>query len=611
MQFVVGMDKGFSGKADAALVKMKEAGVTSVETYVLWRDVEGREEGNFDFSLFDEDLASLKRRSLKWVPFVVMGPWYSTPEWFIRSSKSVPSVCLEHNRAGGNQSIWSPFLREQVKRLLAAFRERYEGEESIESVLIGISGDYGEAIQTVYGNWPGEYHGHRGYWAGDPYAVESFRNFLLYHYGSLSGINAAWETAYSWEEVRPFIPQRPYAPSARAASDFFKWYRESMTSWADWWLSNLDGWEWDAYLVTGGIDEPEHASSFAQQCKVAAKHGRGVRITNEGSDYATNFMLTRLVSTASRTYGCYFSTEPASYVDERGEVGRAFNAYSSGARAMHEYFYNLFSDLEGTERPNLSALPPDLLRRAGDHKTTTEVGLVISQNARDMGTSWFGSEQLEASRKIREITDFDLLNEDLLRDGAERYRFLLFPYETALDDDVLRRLEEWVGSGGTAIVSSIPADLYGDRSAFSSLLGIREEVTGISQVRPITPLGSSGTVSRAYRVEGAQLHAVMTYKEEDQKAVVWSRCEGSGALVGVSTPPSSQIFLNALRGALYGSLEGVRPIEKPYDPIPIEGVYPARTSDRLLVYNSRGDAVTISAPTGRVVVGPNSVYVSG
>ncbi len=607
MQFVVGMDKAFSNKAGVALEKMKKAGVTSVETYVLWKDIEGAGEGRFDFSLFDEDLTALKEKSLKWVPFLVIGPWYSTPEWFLRSEKSVPSVCLEHNKQGGNQSIWSPFLKDQVKRTLKAFLDHYKGETAIESVLVGISGDYGEAIQTVYGNWPGEYHGHRGYWAGDAYAVESFRNFLLYHYDSLANINYSWGTHYSWEEVRPFMPTLSSAPSRKALLDFHQWYKESMTSWADWWLTQLDNWPWDVYLVTGGNDEPEHASSFAEQCRVTANHKRGIRITNEASDYTLNFMLTRLVSTASRKYGSYFSTEPASSVNEKGEVGRVYNAYSSGARAFHEYFYNLFQDIEGNEKPNLRFLPSSVLARKGDEKPVVSVGLVTSQNTRILDGS-FGEEELNASKKIRELTDFDLLNEDLLSNGSIDYRFLIFAFPFMAPENLLSKLVAWIQDGGTAIIAYPPKNLDGDSSTFKSLLGIEEEVIGVSEIKPLTRLGTQGVTSRAYKVSGdAELHAVMSYKESETKAVVWSRKVEKGKVLAVSSSPSSRIFTNALRECLYGSLIGVEPLQKPYEPIPIEGIYPAATEDHLILYNSTDKQVKIKIKTGEAVLEPNSI----
>ena len=208
-----------------------------------------------------------------------------------------------------------------------------------------------------------------------------------------------------------------------------------------------------------------------------------------------------------------------------------YNAYSSGARAFHEYFYNLFQDIEGNEKPNLRFLPSSVLARKGDEKPVVSVGLVTSQNTRILDGS-FGEEELNASKKI----------------------------------------------------------------------------IGVSEIKPLTRLGTQGVTSRAYKVSGdAELRAVRSYKESETKAVVWSRKVEKGKVLAVSSSPSSRIFMNALRECLYGSLIGVEPLQKPYEPIPIEGIYPAATEDHLILYNSTDKPVKIKIKTGEAVLEPNSI----
>ncbi len=72
--------------------------------------------------------------------------------------------------------------------------------------------------------------------------------------------------------------------------------------------------------------------------------GAGIRITNEGSDYANNFTLTREVATATRAYGTFCGFEPASGVDATGNVARIHNAAASGARQLHVYTDNVLGD---------------------------------------------------------------------------------------------------------------------------------------------------------------------------------------------------------------------------------------------------------------------------
>ena len=72
----------------------------------------------------------------------------------------------------------------------AEFAKRYGKSGVIETVLLGIQGDFGEAIYSVTGggwtfNMPGEYHNHAGYWCDDPYALASFRKAIADKYGSV------------------------------------------------------------------------------------------------------------------------------------------------------------------------------------------------------------------------------------------------------------------------------------------------------------------------------------------------------------------------------------------------------------------------------------------
>jgi len=159
---------------DARLDLLRSLGVTSIQSYIFWNKVE-KAPGVLDWSEYDADALLFKRHGLKWVPFVIVGPWYVTPEFVRRDPKMVMLRCLEHDRDSAIPSIWCPRLRDYVRDYLRKFSDHYMPMGVIESVNVGISGDYGEAIYSVWGSWPGEYHSHPGYWCGDALAVADFR----------------------------------------------------------------------------------------------------------------------------------------------------------------------------------------------------------------------------------------------------------------------------------------------------------------------------------------------------------------------------------------------------------------------------------------------------
>ena len=629
---VVGGEKGFSKHANAGdlLRLLKDADVTSIETYVLWRDVEVSE-GKYVFDLFDSDLDLMEKYGVKWVPFIVIGPWYSTPDWFRGSSRSVTSVCLEHGLPSGNQSIWNPNLKDIVINFLKAFSNHYSSRlSSIESILVGISGDYGEAIQTVIGNWPGEYHGHRGYWAGDPYAIADFRRSMLYKYGSINRINEAWGTNYATvDDVKPFTPLS--APSRRAALDFWFWYKGSMSKWVDWWLNTLSSLikGVDIYLVTGGVDEPEHASLFSEQVKIASKYGAGVRITNEASSFIHNFLITRTVSTASRIYGTYYSTEPAAIVTERGIVGRLFNAVSGGAHAFHEYLGNLINYTSTSVSPKPAYMR--LISNRGligyDYKPVIKVAVAYSQLFRVLDGWWFSESDILSLDYIRSIVDYDLIDEQMINDDALRhYKYLIIQFPLRTSEHTLIKILDWVRDGGIAVVSSIPMDYDGDSSLFKEALGISEEVTGISRVIfktsliNLTGIYHAGRSFRLMDDSSIIVHALLDYKPNDVKAVLWSRKYGNGYLIGYSgsTTPApgswmseSDIYITLIKNIIYnpGLLgQGIEGLSKPYDPIPINGLYPTLLSDgSLLLYNSTDLEKEINVNNKTIKIPPNSI----
>ena len=70
-----GMFYTFGNDADAASAQLYHAlGDTSIESYVTWETVEGKEEGEWDWSRWDGQVRVLQEHDLKWGPLLVTGP---------------------------------------------------------------------------------------------------------------------------------------------------------------------------------------------------------------------------------------------------------------------------------------------------------------------------------------------------------------------------------------------------------------------------------------------------------------------------------------------------------------------------------------------------------
>ena len=459
MELTYGSD---ANEADAAL--FKALSVSSVESYVDWAGVEPVQ-NQWDWSIWDKQVATLQKAGLKWVPFLIAGPAYATPLWFQHAADAQVYRCLEHGKESRVQSLFNPALRPQIERFLRAFAERYRDTGVIESVLLGVTGIYGESIYPAgpEGGWTarltGEYHNHHGWWAGDAFAVKAFRATMEKKYGRIKRLNAAWGTPYaSFDEVATFLPD--HAPNDRARADFVEWYQASMTEWAAFWVKSCRAVfpKTEIYLCTGGDGSPFLGADFTEQTAAIARYNAGVRITNEGSDYGNNFSVTREVATATRHYKTFCGFEPASQVNATGVVARIYNATASGARQLHDYIPNTLGQgaaALNSFRTNAVWLTP--------RQPRVPVALYLSRE------TWALEQEavdrtLTLSRTLRDVTDLDFVTRRSLADNHLRdYRALVLSASSVLEPASADAIERWVRKGGTLVATTRPGETLGSR----------------------------------------------------------------------------------------------------------------------------------------------------
>lgn len=425
----------------------RREGLTSLEVYVKWWLCEP-EPGKWDFSYYDVWAAACRKQGLRLAPLLIVGPSYGTPPWFKQSPESLYARCLEHGQETPTQSIFSPALRRHVIEFLFQFAHHFDLTQ-IESLKLGISGDFGESIYPCGGNgWTylgPAYHIHAGYWCGDESAVADFALRMQQHYGQLAALNAAWGTSFtSFAQVRPFLPDA--APSRRARLDLQRWYCGAMTDFLDFWLATVRQlMPGNRLQVSLGGDGALHAGAdFSAQAAVAARHGAGIRITNEGSDYPANYAMTRHVSSCCRHYGTYFGVEPAGAVTTAGIPVRVYNATAGGADELFTYD----PEPAGERAAAYAACRPLLVKR----EPLVDVGLFLNQTARELGDSNWAA----GAQGLRAVADYELLDDRLIADGALRHvRVLAWLAGPVLEAATYRTLREWVSGGGLLLVGGL------------------------------------------------------------------------------------------------------------------------------------------------------------
>ena len=485
---------------DKAFEYCKSIGITSLQSYVTWSSIE-KSHGVWDFSEYDALVDKIREQGLKWTPFLIAGPYYATPQWFQDSEQNVYARCLEHDRDTRIQSIWNPCLGQHVERFLKAFAAHYDDLSVISSVLLGISGNWGESVYPDSGCFYGEFHTHPGYWCGDSHALQAFRLSMIERYGSLDLLNNAWGSTFAdtnevcmppirtgrgeelkraiiakipksffltarkayWkllsfqQQRKSFGNNKKDIGSIRRWLDFMDWYTDSMTQYAGYWLSTARRYLPDTrlYLVNGGRGAPMSGADFSAQVKVAAGHGAGIRITNMTDHYDDSFIVTRLTVSAAKYYGTYFSTEEAGVNSAKGVVMRIFDAASTNADEIY------FKGLIGAGKcvctqtdypvgvPTEGALNFIKYRNLLEGKEPIrKVAIFYPTTAIRLDQSVLKALYLDAIT-LRQHIDFDFIDEQMIADGAlSGVGIMVLAQSGIIQENTLEHMHKWVLSGG-------------------------------------------------------------------------------------------------------------------------------------------------------------------
>ena len=452
-----------------ALRHLKDIGVTSIQLYVRWRAIESKKEGEWDWSFYDAEVEKFAKAGLKWIPFLLMGPKYAAPDWWLSDKRHVGLVCLEHGKTSKIESIWNPLFRERITSFLSVFAEHYGSWNILESVQPGICGDYGEAIFPVLGNWPGDYHTHTGYWCGGVDAQADFARYLEKRYGTIDALAKSWRILdgarpKSFAECKPFLRHR--APSNSAWLEQIRWYRDSMTRYAEFWMSEcarlFPGIP--AYLCTGGDEHPAHGSSFTAQSKIAARYNGGIRITNEANKFHRNFFWTSLTWAACRYYGAKLGLEPVGPITPRGIRERVFGAIAFGAQQLFHYLGNIVV-------PKTHHTDPDVVHSLAlykEHGASSidshaegkpeadgiEEGLAMYwPTARAIVEGAMPETMAEYLEALRRRVTVTPLGDELIADGAlNRFPALVIMDAAMAPKETLLEIAKWTQNGGKTLL---------------------------------------------------------------------------------------------------------------------------------------------------------------
>lgn len=450
---------------------LRALGFNGVETYVRWGYVEHRR-GVYDWSFYDAILDEIEKHGLQWFPMLLAGSGYALPAWLHGSNESYGFRCLEHGIVHDTQSIFHPFQATYARRFIAEFGRHYGNRKSLLGIRLGPSGDYGEAQYPARGPGYGfrQSHTHIGYWAGDEMARASFRESVRSRYGGdLAKLNEAWGQRFpSFDAVQTFLPET--AATRRMRIDFADWYMGAMSDWCEKWAVWARESLPDAQIhqSSGGWGPVPIGTDYSFQARSMARIKGGIRLTNESDDYADNFTITRMASSAARFYGAHLGYEPGGYGSKRGVMARLYNTVTNGAVHLFYYISNLASNDQAIDAWLRHSALLDQRARPVIEVAAFYPDTAIKLDDEVLRYRW-ASTFFTVGRALREELDFDYASEQMIGDGAlARFKVLVFLWGAVTEKTVLERIDRWVREGGAVIFAprprGVPSTVEGDSS---------------------------------------------------------------------------------------------------------------------------------------------------
>lgn len=434
----------------ADLAAMKSKGLVAYEDYVAWGSIE-REAGKWDWRQHDANCDAIKKAGLHYVVY----NWNHFPPTWLRDSKDATLMrCLEHRQDTYYLSFFDPRTVEHYDHYYRALSEHFG--DRIDGVYACINGPYGE------GNYPLEAsawvvnlaHCHAGYWCADPYALAAFRDAMRAKYKTIADLNEAWgTTARSFAEldppheitdgITPSLDAFKTALDRRRWLDFITWYHQAIIDFAERSVQvTLKYWPKEKVRTkpggnAGGVNPIAWGTYCPGYAKMAGKYG----IVLQPADCHGAYFGDKWIATAYQFYGVKLSTEPAGGMDHKTFVRRMFSDASCGASQIFTYeFDGHFADIQ--QYAHLFTGKP------GD----TDVAMLCPTTFYRLGGDLWP--MIGAADRLRDLTDYDVLDELLVLDGAlgKRYRTLIVMGADFVEQSVLEKIEAWVNAGGRLVV---------------------------------------------------------------------------------------------------------------------------------------------------------------
>jgi hypothetical protein len=438
-----------------SLVAMKRRGLVADEDYLAWGALE-REPGKWDFSEHDAIEKSLHAAGMKYVVY----DWVHFPPVWLRDGQKQNRTlmkCLEHGEETNYLSIFDPRTAEWYDHFYSAVHAHFG--DKVDDIYACILGPYGEGNYPLrVPDWINMGHCHEGYWCGDEYALRAFREAMRIKYGDISKLNQSWGKAYtSFDDVA--MPAEvsgtdkykitpalfPSAPDKRRWLDFITWYHQAIVDFAEQSYKALAKYYPTEKIrmkpggTAGGINPIAWGTYSPAYAKMAGKYPG---LTLQPADCQGAVFADKWLATAYAFYGVRLATEPASALSRNDFVRRMFSDASCGAEQFFTYEFD-------QHVPEIQKYVRLYIGHAGE----TRIALLCPTTLYRLGGNL--APTISSAKKLRDLCDFDVLDELLIEDGAlsrARYDVLLIAQGDIVDQPILEKLDGFLRAGGRIVL---------------------------------------------------------------------------------------------------------------------------------------------------------------
>lgn len=438
----------------ARLPDWRAAGFSEVEDYVAWCVVEP-EPGRWDFALHRDNLDAADAAGLAtWIY-----PWlHLPPRWWLDGRHDdgaplVPSRCAMTGRAGYFPSLFAEATWTRLERYWAAVHEALGAR--VAGVAIAWPADYGEVgAASDISRWlfPHRPDGplHRStVWAGDEPARAALVEWLEEAHGSLAsvaerwGVNVTAELSVGDDGAPPPFPTPTIARSEALRVDVAAFLRSSTRG-------HLDRMLRLARDVFGDLPlevKLGHASesillgrTMRDVVDIAAGHDVTVRSTHSGQAPVFH----KHIAALCRRAGATFATEGPRDVDRIVLARRVHDDVAHGTAHVFEFPEQLDRLALASAAEALGSPPrPSPVAAVWP---TLDLALQPGLGVPEVLTV--------AADTFRRVVDFDLVDDESLRDLDGSTRALLWLDGHDVAASTYDAIADWVDDGGALIVGT-------------------------------------------------------------------------------------------------------------------------------------------------------------